>query len=748
MSHNRYLLARCTTSQRLSNRNRIMSESAFEDCLFVISGTDVTSDDSVCNDSPRITTGYYLSHAGYAVPSYSPLLHHRPVNIEYVPVHRSTVCQNCCCSPAQFGGQVPQAYAHPVTPCAAIVGGLCTYATSSSVDQSHPQHPPPPIVYPPMLPPVFATPYSPGCCPHHGPCTNSVQPIPPFAGCSMDPSNVSKQKVLSRVESPMVSSSDTSSSVPFSETSSKVGKVTEDELATKEVASMNYDCVIPPEESLPLAFDSLRDGNQPITTKRYVTGAKLEREHGRTPLFGDTPSWWNQDGVAEPQSKLADTVAAQEIAEAISSSPDEVASPEEHPQSKQEPSVDNAARPEAPASSYKASVRMDIPFATASSKATAAFTIQFNDDQSTNMVAIEKETSRSYQPLFVPRAKSSTTKTKARKSKPVEEVSAKVPVNENVDEDDAISECGTYTVDEEHSYTKNKQPFDVELDDKNTLLKELIRISNGDPSVGERQRSTGTLRRATASKSGPSSPVTRRTNSASQIVHASRGPTSSQTTQNFRRSDGGRFSMRSKVTMSPGRSVASSSRNCATKGQEVRPETLAWLRRKEYNPLKSAGGTSAKGSTSSDTKVLNNRSKSFHASSRRSSASTKRQGDTGAKESGASLCAKSSSSSPSSLRGQVFVQLASLKKIQMLSVDLMTSASSLKEKIRDNAGNLVDVEEDGNEGTTATIDCPCPLSDVIKKLTVVDKTLKATQRLLTEFLSQPNYPIGGNESTV
>ncbi|KFD48989.1 hypothetical protein M513_10141, partial [Trichuris suis] len=747
-------------------------------------GTDVTSDDSVCNESPRITTGYYLSHTGYTVPSYSPIMHHRPVNIEYVPIHRSGSCQSCCCSSTQFCGQIPQAYAHPMAPCAPIVGGLCTYAASNNVDQSHPQHPPPPtsIMYPSMVPSVFATPYSPACCPHHGPFAASIQPIP-FAGCSIDPSNISQQKSHGRVESPLVSTSDTSS---MSDASSKMGKVSENELTTKEdeLTGNNGGGAAPPEESLPLSVESLHDGTQPIS-QRYVTGAKLEREHGRTPLFGDTPSWWNQEEVAKCQSKQGDhPIVAQENDQPNSSLPrDEVGVlPEQPSQKKQEKGEEPLGQPEETANTYKASIRMDIPFApvltgkanhnnsgkenchSSESHRTAAFTIQFNEDHSTNMVAIEKESTRSYQRLHMPRGKPSTTKMKVPKPKPVEEeVPTKASVNEAVD-DDAVSECGTYTVDDDCSYAKNQQLYDVETagdgaDDRNALLKELIKISSG-----EKQQKVGAKQCVTTSKSGPSSPITRRTNSASQIVHTTKGAVGGQTAaQNFRRSDGGRFSMRSKVTMSPGRTIGGgSSKNYANKGQEVRPETLAWLRRKEYNPLKSAGAPSTRGSTSSDTRILNkherpvgkfereseysnfSRSKSFHASTHRSSTANRRQDSTTTKEG-----AKSVVSSPSSLRGQVFVQLGSLKRIQMLSVDLMTSASGLKEKIRDSVGQLDDVEEDGNEVTsTPSAECPCPLSDVIKKLTVVDKTLKVTHRMVNQMLSQSKSPIVGNESTV
>ncbi|KHJ41791.1 MED6 mediator sub complex component [Trichuris suis] len=747
-------------------------------------GTDVTSDDSVCNESPRITTGYYLSHTGYTVPSYSPIMHHRPVNIEYVPIHRSGSCQSCCCSSTQFCGQIPQAYAHPMAPCAPIVGGLCTYAASNNVDQSHPQHPPPPtsIMYPSMVPSVFATPYSPACCPHHGPFAASIQPIP-FAGCSIDPSNISQQKSHGRVESPLVSTSDTSS---MSDASSKMGKVSENELTTKEdeLTGNNGGGAAPPEESLPLSVESLHDGTQPIS-QRYVTGAKLEREHGRTPLFGDTPSWWNQEEVAKCQSKQGDhPIVAQENDQPNSSLPrDEVGVlPEQPSQKKQEKGEEPLGQPEETANTYKASIRMDIPFApvltgkanhnnsgkenchSSESHRTAAFTIQFNEDHSTNMVAIEKESTRSYQRLHMPRGKPSTTKMKVPKPKPVEEeVPTKASVNEAVD-DDAVSECGTYTVDDDCSYAKNQQLYDVETagdgaDDRNALLKELIKISSG-----EKQQKVGAKQCVTTSKSGPSSPITRRTNSASQIVHTTKGAVGGQTAaQNFRRSDGGRFSMRSKVTMSPGRTIGGgSSKNYANKGQEVRPETLAWLRRKEYNPLKSAGAPSTRGSTSSDTRILNkherpvgkfereseysnfSRSKSFHASTHRSSTPNRRQDSTTTKEG-----AKSVVSSPSSLRGQVFVQLGSLKRIQMLSVDLMTSASGLKEKIRDSVGQLDDVEEDGNEVTsTPSAECPCPLSDVIKKLTVVDKTLKVTHRMVNQMLSQSKSPIVGNESTV
>ncbi|CDW54003.1 hypothetical protein TTRE_0000227201 [Trichuris trichiura] len=754
-------------------------------------GTDVTSDDSVCNESPRLTTGYYLSHTGYTVPSYSPIMHHRPVNIEYVPIHRSGSCQNCCCSSStQFCGQIPQAYAHPMAPCApTIVGGLCTYAASNSVDQSHPQHPPTSIMYPSMVPSVFAAPYSAGCCPHHGPFAASIQPIP-FAGCTMDPSNISQQKTHGRVESPLVSTSDTSS---MSDTSSKMGKISENELTTKEEdLTGNRGDLAPPENSLPPSVESPQDGTQPIS-QRYVTGAseiifnlptlsdvisfvELEREHGRTPLFGDTPSWWNQqeddedqdeeeeEDVSKCQSKQSDSIAVQENDQPR----DEVVLPEQSSQKKREKGEEPSGEPEVTANTYKASIRMDIPFApvpagkanhnkgnchSSESHRTAAFTIQFNEDQSTNMVAIEKESTRSYQRLRMARVKpSSTTKMKVAKAKPVEEVPAKALVNETVDDDDAVSECGTYTVDEECSYAKNQQLYSGDgSDDRNALLKELIKISSGDPTSAaeKRQKVVGTKQCVSTSKSGPTSPIARRTNSASQIVHATnKGLIGGQTTaQNFRRSDGGRFSMRSKVTVSPGRTVGPLAKTYANKGQEVRPETLAWLRRKEYNPLKSAGATSTRGSTSSDTKILNKHERPTRYSHRSSTPNRRLDSTTTTKEG-----AKSVVSSPSSLRGQVFVQLGSLKRIQMLSVDLMTSASSLKEKLRDNgAGQLDDLTEDGSDATLTSAACPCPLSDVIKKLTIVDKTLKITHRMVNQMLSQSKSPIvggGGNESTV
>uniref|UniRef100_A0A914XBA3 Uncharacterized protein n=1 Tax=Plectus sambesii TaxID=2011161 RepID=A0A914XBA3_9BILA len=452
---------------------------------------------------------------------------------------------------------------------------------------------------------------------------------------------------------------------------------------------------------------------------RYHQGANLEKEHGRTPLFGQPPSWWGED---ERNNKLPPTSTEQSLdtttaprndsKSPISSAVSSKAMPS-HPDADRAAMSDTEAIRLRPSTSPPAGfggrrslkpVRMDFDFASAPSAtksaaaakpaAATAFTVTFDSEKETLSLqdaARKSNSGRRMMRRSAPIPQRQEAPVIAPSTDPKEYLLNKMlhgdsagrllPQDNSVAEQkrdfDTLSDAGTYVIDneeakiygdkpmmlsqvlDEESSTRTPSPVEEEEEEeeatpreekppriptdqttKRDLLKELLKMSasptNNPPS------SSVSL---TPTSSTPPNPAVRSrkdefnrisaktavpTNRHSMATHQPAKPppapapsaASASSASPFRRGDGGRFSMRAGPPMLPSRPSTTggwkppfrsgiNSRPSVTKESD---EMIAWLRRKDYNPMKAAAAAK-KGKVVSNGKndqFLSNRSISFH----------------------------------------------------------------------------------------------------------------------------------------
>ncbi|KAL1242678.1 Centrosomal protein of [Trichinella spiralis] len=498
--------------------------------------------------------------------------------------------------------------------------------------------------------------------------------------------------------------------------------------------------------------------NIPATSGlRYHTGAKLEKDHGRTPLFGEAPAWWNRE-ESKPQSDFE--ISPKEDSERrLSNASTDVVN--------EKCSTEAAAEVGETATITKQqSIRMDIPFVNGSGETSSsninrrenhAFTIHFNDDMSTtNMVALKKST-----PPKQPVKQKSATVPKRSSYRPMKNVAKAAGSLE----DDNLSDSATYIL--ERDYFANKSEIfetahskENDVDEENLVKKKgdklgnenfFIQLGNNSPADSVEKveyflrTSSSTMRKREplstgadssgcgggskgggggvvgCSKSGRSSPATARSSKAKSPL------LTKSNVDKFTRRDGGRFSMRAPAQQQPQQQRAqtavnshkaascssSSSRQAGLSSKSKsaasspRPETAAWLRRKEYNPLKKMMSSKVEADVSPT--LLNSRSRSFHIGG--NTAKSKLLVDVATSQRKLRTAATSDEHGKSSPKGQVFVQLSSLRQLQTQCVELLTLAC------------VIDADNS------------CPLSDVIKKLSVATSNFKVTEELIDRLPS-------------
>ncbi|KRY28219.1 Glycine cleavage system H protein, mitochondrial [Trichinella spiralis] len=564
--------------------------------------------------------------------------------------------------------------------------------------------------------------------------------------------------------------------------------------------------------------------NIPATSGlRYHTGAKLEKDHGRTPLFGEAPAWWNRE-ESKPQSDFE--ISPKEDSERrLSNASTDVVN--------EKCSTEAAAEVGETATITKQqSIRMDIPFVNGSGETSSsninrrenhAFTIHFNDDMSTtNMVALKKST-----PPKQPVKQKSATVPKRSSYRPMKNVAKAVNDIETVVdvdsskleyacnkagslEDDNLSDSATYIL--ERDYFANKSEIfetahskENDVDEENLVKKKgdkfgnenfFIQLGNNSPADSVEKveyflrTSSSTVRKREplstgadssgcgggskaggggvvgCSKSGRSSPATARSSKAKSPL------LTKSNVDKFTRRDGGRFSMRAPAQQQPQQQRAqtavnshkaascssSSSRQAGLSSKSKsaasspRPETAAWLRRKEYNPLKKMMSSKVEADVSPT--LLNSRSRSFHIGG--NTAKSKLLVDVATSQRKLRTAATSDEHGKSSPKGQVFVQLSSLRQLQTQCVELLTLACGLKDRLQQKfhadmmklpysttasssllQNNNNDDNNNNNNSCSTVIDADnsCPLSDVIKKLSVATSNFKVTEELIDRLPS-------------
>ncbi|KRX39817.1 hypothetical protein T05_2124 [Trichinella murrelli] len=558
----------------------------------------------------------------------------------------------------------------------------------------------------------------------------------------------------------------------------------------------------------------------------FVVFAELEKDHGRTPLFGEAPAWWNRE-ESKPQSDFE--ISPKEDSERrLSNASTDVVN--------EKCSTEEAAAEvcETAVITKQQSIRMDIPFVNGSGETSSsninrrenhAFTIHFNDDMSTtNMVALKKST-----PPKQPVKQKSATVPKRSSYRPMKNVAKAVNDIETVVdvdsskleyacnkagslEDDNLSDSATYIL--ERDYFANKSEIfetahskENDVDEENLVKKKgdklgnenfFIQLGNNNPADSVEKveyflrTSSSTMRKREplstgadssgcgggskgggggvvgCSKSGRSSPATARSSKAKSPL------LTKSNVDKFTRRDGGRFSMRAPaqqqhqqqraqtaVNSHKAASCSSSSSRQAglsskskSAASSPRPETAAWLRRKEYNPLKKM--MSSKVETDVSPTLLNSRSRSFHIGG--NTAKSKLLVDVATSQRKLRTAATSDEHGKSSPKGQVFVQLSSLRQLQTQCVELLTLACGLKDRLQQKfhadmmklpystttaSSSLVqnnnnDDNNNNNNNSCSTVidaDNSCPLSDVIKKLSVATSNFKVTEELIDRLSS-------------
>ncbi|KRZ03693.1 hypothetical protein T11_16990 [Trichinella zimbabwensis] len=486
---------------------------------------------------------------------------------------------------------------------------------------------------------------------------------------------------------------------------------------------------------------------------RYHTGAKLEKDHGRTPLFGEAPAWWNRE-ESKPQSDF-EISAKEDIERRLSNASTNVVN--------EKCSTEAAEIGEAAVT--KQSIRMDIPFVNGSDETSFsninrrenhAFTIHFNDDMSTtNMVALKKST-----PPKQPVKQKSATVPKRSSYRPMKNIAKAVDDVETIEtskleycnkagtlEDDNLSDSATYIL--ERDYFANKlEIFETahskenDVDEDSEKKKDgkfgnenfFIQLGNNSPadsvekveyflrtsskmrkrqplSTGVESPGCGSKSRGCSSscnngggvavvgcsKSGRSSPATARSCKAKSPSSLAKS-----NVDKFTRRDGGRYSMRAlaqqqqqpppqtqttgnshKVACSSSSAAGSSrqvglSSKCKSAASSPRPETAAWLRRKEYNPLKKMMSSKVEADVSPT--LLNSRSKSFHIGG--SAGTTKSKlvvvdVATSQRKLRTTATAATSEHGKSSPKGQVFVQLVSWSELLVVQLIIKIFFSKL-----------------------------------------------------------------------
>ncbi|OUC39825.1 hypothetical protein D917_04582 [Trichinella nativa] len=451
----------------------------------------------------------------------------------------------------------------------------------------------------------------------------------------------------------------------------------------------------------------------------FVVFAELEKDHGRTPLFGEAPAWWNRE-ESKPQPDFEISPKEDSERQLSNASTDVV---------NEKCSTEAAAEVcETAVITKQQSIRMDIPFVNGSGETSSsninrrenhAFTIHFNDDMSTtNMVALKKST-----PLKQPVKQKSATVPKRSSYRPINDIETVVDVDSSKLEyacnkagsleDDNLSDSATYIL--ERDYFANKSEIfetahskESDVDEENLVKKKgdklgnenfFIQLGNNNPADSVEKveyflrTSSSTMRKREplstgadssgcgggskgggggvvgCSKSGRSSPATARSSKAKSPL------LTKSNVDKFTRRDGGRFSMRApaqqqhqqqrvQTAVSSHKAASCSSSSSRQAGlssksksaaSSPRPETAAWLRRKEYNPLKKMMSSKVEADVSPT--LLNSRSRSFHIGG--NTAKSKLLVDVATSQRKLRTAATSDEHGKSSPKGQVFVQLVS-----------------------------------------------------------------------------------------